>query len=484
MNIELEKWINELISGFREEYQKLSEDEQTKVSNLDDLSYPCQVEVVWLKHSRFKLDFQLIIFTHFEDKEDLEIVIHNPIELYQAIETLEGKSKNPKWDRKLPEEEHFVIIGGEKKYSTLIEDLFIRALQECKNYITSCVFSKRDKSTNIKWKHLIADRAFLWFVIGDIQREEPKEIIEKIIEEAKRNAKSKSQPSPKPERIKGYGTFFYPPIKVGELPKQTFRERVLESPLRGYSEKAFDTEYNRHKVIVNRDGFIAVAIDDKRTATQVLNLIMATFLLHGIPTFAIRENEVGSVEIDPKNLNISGSTMSFVSLRTVIGQERWQHLPPIIPTKRAITEEELKVVVKLSESVASNEKITNSLLFFLEAFTYLQNSEYTQSFIMSWMLIERYLSDCWDSFLDKLEIRGDRRDKLKSTLLWKSADRILEVLSLSDKLAKEDYKLLMKLKQKRNDIIHRGKKASEEEAQKSFNFCINLLGKMMENATQ
>lgn len=482
MNIEFEKWINELIIGFREEYQKLSEDEQTKVSNLDDLSYPCQVEVVWLKHSRFKLDFQLIIFMHFDDRKDLEIIIHDPIELHQAIETLELTSKNPKWNRELPEGEPF-ISEGEKKYSTLIEGQLIHALQMCKNHITNSVFSKQDESF-IGPKQWITKDSFSWFIRGDIRKKDPKEIVAKTIEDAKRGAKSKLQSSSKPERIKGYGTFFYPPIKVGEIPKQTFRERVLESPLRGYSEKAFDTEYNRHKVIVNRDGFIAVAIDDKRTATQVLNLIMATSLLRGIPTFAIRENEVGSVEIDPKNLNISGSTMSFVSLRTVIGQERWQHLPPIIPTKRAVTEEELEVVVNLSESVASNEKITNSLLFFLEAFTYLQNSEYTQSFIMSWMLIERYLSDCWDSFLDKLDIRGNRRDKLKSTLLWKSADRILEVLSLSGKLAKEDYKLLMKLKQKRNDIIHRGEKASEEEAQKSFNFCINLLGKMMENTTQ
>ncbi|GAG53884.1 unnamed protein product [marine sediment metagenome] len=83
-----------------------------------------------------------------------------------------------------------------------------------------------------------------------------------------------------------------------------------------------------------------------------------------------------------------------------------------------------------------------------------------------------------------MDIKGKRGKKLKNTLLWKSADRILEVLNLSGKLAKEDYKLLMELKQKRNDIIHRGEKASEEEAQKSFNFCINLLGKMMENTTQ
>jgi len=76
---DLEAWFRQLITTFREEASKLTPDQRTKISNLDDLSSPCQVDVFWFQNEQFKLDFQLLIYQHFKDRSDLEICIHGPI---------------------------------------------------------------------------------------------------------------------------------------------------------------------------------------------------------------------------------------------------------------------------------------------------------------------------------------------------------------------------------------------------------------------
>ena len=110
----METWFRQLITKFREKVSTLTADEGTRISNLDDLSCPCQVDVFWFQNERLNMDFQLVIYQHFNDRPDLEISIHGPTPFYKAVDELDNVLSNEKWRRKLAKDEHYFIEDGEK----------------------------------------------------------------------------------------------------------------------------------------------------------------------------------------------------------------------------------------------------------------------------------------------------------------------------------------------------------------------------------
>jgi hypothetical protein len=87
---------------------------------------------------------------------------------------------------------------------------------------------------------------------------------------------------------------------------------------------------------------------------------------------------------------------------------------------------------------------------------------------MSWAVVEWWLSNLWDSFLDEHSVSGERREKLRSVILWKTADRIIEVLNLSAKMDLDEYRKFERLKRVRNNIVHEGKVATRQESEECF----------------
>lgn len=473
-------WVKNLIIKFREEYQKLSEEEQKRVSNLDDLRIPCQVDIIWLENRQFKIDFQIIIFTHFKDLKDLEITSNNPVDSQKTIETLEQILEEEKWSkRKLPEDEPYLVAEGEKNYSTLLEDVFIQAIQMFRNFISNSLLAKHTDLPIMVGKWRITKEAFCWFYIGKIQKIEVDEIVKGIIQDVKRPIKTEK---PKEEKgaIKGYGTYFYPPLWIGEIPKQSFKDKILRQPMIRYSGKAFNTTYKEKIITVDKDGLIAIGEENRETAVEMLNEIMATALLLGLPTFITRELEIGEVKIDSESLKITGSQMPLISMRTKLTQERWQTFSPtFIPLERKIiSKDELIEIIQHAERITRNEGIRNFLNFILESYSHFSNSEYSQSFIMSWIIVEKKLSTLWDQLMESQGIKGRRKNKLKNPASW-TMDHILETLNFAGKLKEDDYKLLMELKSIRNHIVHKGKKISKPDAEKCLNQSFSVIREMI-----
>ena len=114
-------------------------------------------------------------------------------------------------------------------------------------------------------------------------------------------------------------------------------------------------------------------------------------------------------------------------------------------------------------------KKKNDLIFILEAFTFFENTEFKQSYIMSWAVIENFIETKWDEFIQEKKIESDRKNKLKNPSSW-STDYILEALNFAGKIKDREYELLMKLKKKRNGIIHKGVNVSKKEAKE----CLDL----------
>ena len=63
------------------------------MSNLDNLSTPCQLELIWFQSP----DVQYLIVTRFEDRKDSEVIVHGPFPTYDAFDHLEQILQLPRW---------------------------------------------------------------------------------------------------------------------------------------------------------------------------------------------------------------------------------------------------------------------------------------------------------------------------------------------------------------------------------------------------
>lgn len=457
----IEAWLKEFIIEFRQQSDGLSKKERPRISNLSDFFPPCQVLLLWFKNA----NLQYLICTHDGTKSDMEIEIQGPIPTHEAIHKLDEILKDPKWNRELAKEEKKLFYDKAVDFSGILEGVFLSIFQE----LRVNQFQKPPSTSLIKSMRLLVSRDFIWGISGDISKLNKTEIVTKIIEEARKEvARAKTKPTmppPPKTRINSCVTFFYPPIWVGKLPKKTFKEKALRSYVR-FPKKALDLKYKDRVVVINKDGLIAIGEEVIPKAARMLNEIMATFLLLGVEANAVRELEVDNAKIDPASLSITEWGIRTHTLRTQLAQ----FFPPQpLEAKSRIEIEKGRLVrlIKQAERINKDPDISDFLIFFLEAHTHLHNSEYSQSFVMSWVIIERQMYWLWKKFLKEEQMPRKRREKLTNPVYW-TIDFVLEGLNLGGQLSKEDYCDLMFLKRKRNDIIHQGESVALDEAEKCF----------------
>ncbi len=476
----LETWFRQTITLFREEVSKITPDQRMKISNLDDLSSPCQVDVFWFQNEQFKMDFQLIIYQHFKDRSDLEICIHGPIPFYKAVDELERILSYEKWSQELASDERYLIEDGDRTFRRILEGEFLSALEELRRYTLNLAFAESGKPVMISSKMYVTKESSAWFVWGNIYLKKPEEIINDIVGKSITEA---PKPSPKPDTdkrvpksgLKAYGTYFYPPIWVGEIPKRSFKEKAQRQFFPKPREH-FTTKYRGFLTIIQQDGLLAIVNESKMEALDMLNEIMGVALVLGLSCYAIREPEVGEIKIDSETLAIKSSTMSLVSDRTRQAST-WgepSYMSMMMPTTFLLSKEDVIDLLNGAGKITRDVEIKKSLLFLLESYTHLLSSEYPQCFVMGWTVVERYIASMWDAFLKDKSITAERRKKLRRGMVW-TTDDIVESLNLAGAIDAQSYSSLMSLKDKRNKILHRGEKATKDDADQCFKVALAIV---------
>ena len=459
-------WLRDFIKEFRKESQRLSPEEKSRISNLDDFFPPCQVLLLWFQDA----SVQYLICTHDSSRKDLEIEIEGPVHTYEAIDRLDTILKDPRWNRKLTEKEKEHVYPKTITFPEILEGTFLTIIQTLRDQ----AFRKPPANSLVGSKHMLISRDFLWEVMGNIAEIDTTEIVTKLIHQAKKEAASaKVKPPPPPPKpvINSCATYFYPPIWVGKLPRKAFKEKARGSFT--FPKKALDLEYKGQVLVINQNGLVALGEDNVRKATRKLNEIMATFLLMGLEASAIRELEVGEAKIDASSLTLTQWGTRTDTLRTQLS-----HLFPstqmMLENRIEIKKEELARTIKQAERISKDPDVSDFLTFFLESHTHLKNSEYSQSFILSWVIVEKQMYWLWKKFLREEQIPSERRRKLTFPAIW-TIDFVLEVLNLGGQLSKEEYRDLMSLKNRRNEIIHQGESATLEEAEKCFKIAKDIV---------
>lgn len=463
------EWIRELISCFRSEVEKLQPNQKLGISPIYDLSFPCQVDIIWFQNSQFGFDFQIMIFQHVQDRKDLEIHVHGPIAFHNALDTLEQVLANETWSRELVKEEFNLIEHEDRTMRTIMEDVFVETYKELQAYVISASFAESPRIAGINRKKYLTNDCFYWRAEGNIRATKPKEIAASIVEDAIKDisraqaqSQIEAQPPPKDD-LQAYGTYFYPAIWVEKMPKRTFRQKAKGQLFRKLAEKSFHLEYKGFQTVVREDGLVAIVTNSKEKALEMINEIMGAALVFGLPCLAVSEPEIADIKIETMTSAIRGWSMSFVSDRMRL------HLEPMGPysdflihSRNIISQKDVENLFKNAEIITSNAETAKSLVFLLQSFTHLYSFEYPQCFVMGWTVIERHIHSVWKDFLNQQRVTGDRLKKLTKGM-W-TTDDILETLNLFGIISAKRYKEFQKLKRKRNHILHEGGTATKDDA--------------------
>lgn len=482
---EIRDWYCNFITLFRKNYASLSEFEKTGIDLSINLLEPCQIEIFWLKNP----ELQLIILTHIPERSDMEVIVHGPFdgrEFYEKVETILSEER---WQKKVGDEDFFdPYLSNE----TLAESL-AKEFNQMREYAKFILFHPYDVG-DTGGGGTIDENIWVEIHVGNISKADYKTKLERVMTQIKSGAKARAEMLSKvPGLIKdrfelkepfkysavqiqkeggyGFGVHLFPPVILGKMARPTIRQ-LLEGVRTDTTifNRSFELEIDKKLVIVNRDGYIFIEISKKEEALKILNLIMALGTLRGPPLFAVREQDLSTASYD-KNHELVSKQWNTQTLRSQLHENSSMFDYSLSHERTEITKEELTSLIKDAFTILKDNELSDDLKLFVEAFTHYRNTEYSQSFVMSWSIIERHYSSLWKNMLDEKKV-----DKQRLRKTW-SIDYVIEALDRTKKINEEDYNLLMELKKERNKFYHGGHQMPKEDAVK----CLKLARKIITN---
>ena len=470
----LTDWLRALLRLFADVDKS---DREALRGSLDDICAPCQVDAVWFAASDVNVDCQVLVFSRFADMEHSLITVHGPAHPAQASEILEALASHPKWQRPITGRLMFAL--KDPSYPRLLEIPISQALNHIKQAVLTRAFQQAVEAADPRRRSAgrLADDVFYWICGGNLAEHRPEDVANGILEEARQRAPSTKGPPERPAVAQpttepGFGTYLYPPVWIGELPTETTEQRLRRSfqdrhPM-GPSLLADQAVASTHKgtrVVVMQDGFVAITEAERQEALRKLNELIAAFLLSGLPSHVVRDHELS--EVGFQNNRITHRKDPIISMRTAWGtgaMAMFEATPESLEWTRAILSiKDVRRVLAVAKRISSVD--VPSVLFLLESYTAFEDSEFPQSYIMSWPVIEDWIVAKWEAFLKSgREVSGKRLKKLTESHVAWTVDHYLETLNLAGEIDDERYSTLMSLKSKRNSLLHQRKLPSAQDA--------------------
>lgn len=468
----LKQWYLNYINCFREEWKKLSADERKGMNNTNNFLDPCQVEIFWVTDP----DYQLIVQSNFNDMPDKDIIVNGPYKLHEFHSNVVTVLTNERWSRSLAQKS----MQGHRQINTLGEAMatmvysFVEVIRND--------FFQIPLSSNSMRMGMMIENTWACVYKGNMGNLNHTKNINDLIQEIIRDAKAKQEQKMVPQQHKqfndekyaGFGIHFFPPIMLGKERKPTIEELVRNMPSPWTDNKAFDMKIGRHQIIVNDDGFIFVESKNKERALQILNLVMACGSFYGFSLHAVRENELVMANYDEHDLRLTNRQWDSETRRAYLLENRYSAKNTNLTRRVRIEPDTIREILSNTEKLLKHEKLAADLRLFNEGLTHFANSEFAQSFIMGWSVVERHYSSHWSALLSTKNIDHDRLSKLINPNQW-TIDYVLESLSLQNEIDENSYDLLMDLKSKRNKFYHNGKQIMRDDAERCLKYAMNLL---------
>ncbi len=134
---------------------------------------------------------------------------------------------------------------------------------------------------------------------------------------------------------------------------------------------------------------------------------------------------------------------------------------------------------RTAEAINKEKGVKQYLLSLLDANTHFLIEQYKTSFLLTWIVLEKYIDDLWSETLVSQKISKNRIEKLQS-MLW-TADDKLEALNLLGLMANERYFEIIRLKKIRNAIVHDGRDVTKQESEECLKVSLAIIKEIIRN---
>lgn len=479
-----------MIEIFRSEFQKLSPKEKEKEQMINSLKSPCQFQII---SSPDKVE-HLIIKTHFSEIKDKTIRI---IELQgdSFLEQLEHFLEDPIWTKQA--DDYAYPLNEGESFPRALRGAVVGFGQSIANPFR---LKKPSMRAGIGMMRLVNSEFAIWNAYGLLEQIDLDEQARNFVQECKRaleheERKAKEQPpSPNktqtaqsaqseqiretiPNTVSGLGTFFYPPLLVGKF-NPNLKNQIYGMEYNTLNENVIQKKFDDTTVEVSTGGLIMIETKSANQAEKILNTIMGTALILGIPLHSVRTSEIAGISFDVKKNQMTGTSWTESTKRMDLF---WSstHLPYSryrSDVRSRISIKDMELILKNAENIWKNKENSDMVRLLLGSFTHLDNGDFSQSFIMSWMIIEKNLYDLWRRKLLSTGVSKRIRDDLDRWDVY----RVLEVLHLDKIVSEDDYNDLKNLNRIRNDVIHEGYEVTEKQSKDCYKIAEKITEKELE----
>ena len=220
-------------------------------------------------------------------------------------------------------------------------------------------------------------------------------------------------------------------------------------------------KYKNSELVFNQKGSFFVGINDRQKCIRFMNEIMGTAILLGYNFDVITDLDIGETTV---TLNEGEKRNQTYPKSITRYWQAEQEISPItekqIASYTQIKVEDLSRIAKIAESASINAEASDYIIFFAHANNYVRDGKYKKSFLFDWLIIERYLRNKWEMYLDMKPLAKYRKKKLKN---W-NIDNLLEELSLTENIDQKTYEDISSLKEIRNSLYHKEAEVSNKDA--------------------
>ncbi|MGI0056014.1 MAG: hypothetical protein ACREAK_01430, partial [Nitrosarchaeum sp.] len=267
------------------------------------------------------------------------------------------------------------------------------------------------------------------------------------------------------------GTFCFPPVLIGEF-EPTIKEQIENREYQLLEEKVIESDFDGILVVVTKEGLVGIQTRDQKVADEILHAITSSALLMGIPLHAHKFSELAGLSFELNTNKVRGSSWSESSLRMqlfdYVNKYNTFHR---YRTRLKISVEDFHLVLEEAKKNWKARIPLDNLKLIAGAFTYLDNNEYSQSFILSWTIIEKYLYELWNKKLQSAKISNSRIRTLTS---WDSF-RVAEILHIDKIISDDDYHDIKNLRELRNNLFHDGQEITQKQAKICFDLAYGII---------
>ena len=454
-----------MIDTFRIKFGELTSDEQKKEQMINSLKKPCQLFILSSPHN----NLHLLIKTHLEEFPDKQIMLY-PLKLESYLKKLENFVNDPRWEKL---NNGVTSVPNNINFKNNLENIIIN-------------FGRRISGgedtyppSSIRSQSLLDNKLATWGIVGNMLEINYEKYITDQIDGYKRDyERDKNQHTKQikeilPNENKGFITFFDPPIIIGEF-KPTLIQKINREEHTILSKNEITKKFLDDVIIITKGGMIGIENDDKDLAKKIFNTIMSVALIFDVPADILNSSDLAETAFDNKTHNVN--SYSWSDSRRLDSNLHFKNMNQLHTFHRTtISFETIMKIIDAAEIIIKNEEHVEYLKLLLSSNTQLNGGYNAQSFITSWIIIERDIYRMWVEKINSARVGRRIREDLER---W-DVHKVLEILHVDKIISNDDYVELNQLQRLRNDVIHEG----EEVTQKRATTCFNLARDVIKNVT-